>query len=194
MKASQLFHVADRALSAGEAVRPYGIAREYPAILRLAVQALEAGPDAVQRLLSGEAWDHLRRHGGDRAEMVLMEAAFERARLLTAPQLPSRLDVVYAWGSLALAERFRAGYRPAGVIHRCTLVAGTTVERDAALVIEAFEAADLTDPSAAHLRQVEELAVRYWRARGSMVWPEVLIHGTVVVKAVIEAGDEARPT
>ncbi len=53
MKPSQLFHVADRALSAGEAVRPYGIAREYPALLRLAGQALETGPDAVQRLLRG---------------------------------------------------------------------------------------------------------------------------------------------
>ena len=194
MKPSQLFHVADRTLSEGEAVRPYGIAREYPAVLRLAGQALEAGPDAVRRLLSGEVWDHLRRQGGDRTEMVLIEAAFERARLLNAPQLPSRLDTVYAWGSLALAERFRAGYRPAGIIHRCTLIAGTTLERDAALVVGAFEAADLADPSANDLRQVEELAARYWRASTPMTWPEVLIHGTVVVEAVMEAGDEARPT
>ncbi len=194
MEPSLLFHVADRAIPAGEAVRPYGIAREYPALLRLAGQALEVGPDAVRRLLSGRAWDDLRRHGGDRAEMVLMEAAFERARLLTAPQLPSRLDAVYAWGSLALAERFRAGYRPAGVIHCCTLIAGTAVERDAALVVRAFEVTDLANASAEALRQVEELAVQYWRAPALMAWPEVLIHGTAMVKAVAKAGEEARPT
>lgn len=194
MKPSQLFHVANYALAVGEAVRPHGIAREYPALLQLAGQAIEAGPAAIRRLLRGEAWNHLREHGGDRAEMVLMEAAFERARLLTAPQLPNRLDAVYAWGSVALAERFRAGYRPVRVIHCCTLIAGTAIERDAALMVEAFEAADLADPSAEDLRQVEELAVRYWRARGSMAWPEVLIHGTVVAKAVVEAQDEARPT
>ncbi len=194
MEPSQLFHVANRPLAAGEAVRPYGIAREYPALLQLAGQALEADPDAVRRLLGGEAWDHLRRHGGDRAEMVLMEAAFERARLLTAPQMPSRLDAVYAWGSLALAQQFRAGYRPAGVIHRCTLIAGTAVERDAALVVNAFETPSLADASADALLQVEELAVRYWRASAPMAWPEVLIHGTVVAEAVMEAEDEARPT
>lgn len=175
-------------------MRPYGIAWEYPALIQLAGQALEADPDAVRRLLGGEAWDHLRRHGGDRAKMVLMEAAFERARLLTAPQLPSRLDAVYAWGSLALAERFRAGYRTAGVIHRCTLVAGTVVVRDAALVVAAFETPNLADASTDTLSQVEQLAVRYWRASAPMAWPEVLVHGTVVAEAVMEAEDEARPT
>ncbi len=194
MESSLLFHVANHALAVGEAVRPYGIAREYPTLLQFAGQALEAGPAAVQRLLSGEAWNHLRRHGGNRAEMVLMEAAFERARLLTAPQLPSRLDAVYAWGSLALAQQFRAGYRPAGVIHRCTLIAGTAVERDAALVVNAFETPSLADASADALLQVEELAVRYWRASAPMAWPELLIHGTVVVKEVVEAEDEERPT
>lgn len=194
MEPSQLFHVANRPLASGEAVHPYEIAREYPALLQLAGQALEAGPDAVRRLLGGEAWGHLRRHGGNRAKMVLMEAAFERARLLTAPQLPSRLDTVYAWGNLALAKRFRAGYRTAGVIHRCTLIAGTVVVRDAALVVAAFETTNLVDASADALCQVEELAVRYWQASAPMAWPEVLIHGTVVAEAVVGAEDEARTT
>ena len=189
----QLFHVADRALPAGQALRPYAVAREYPALVRLAQRAVGDGPGAVRDLLAGEAWGRLVRQGGHRAEMVLLEAAFERARVRTAPDLPSRLDAVYAWGSLALAERFRAAYRPDGVVHRCALVVGTTVERDGALVVGAFEAADLANPSPEDLRRVEERAVRYWQAREPMALPELLVRGTVVVDAVVGAGDEVRP-
>jgi hypothetical protein len=189
-----LFHVAAHALPAGEAVRPYTIGWEYSDLLQLAKQALGAGPDATAGLLAGEAWGYVRRYGGDRAAMVLMEAAFERARLLTAPRLPSRLHSVYAWGSLALAERFRAGYRSAGVIHRCALVAGTIVERDAALVVAAFESADLAEASVEDLRRVEEFAIQYWQGSAPMAWPEVLVNGTVVVEAVVDPTDAARST
>ena len=195
MTATELFHVAARAIPAGRTLRPYAVARPYPALLRLADHALGAGPDAVRRLLASEAWERRLGQGGGayRAEMLLLEAIFERARLRAAPRRPSRLGAVFAWGSLALAARYRAAYRPDGVIHRCALVAGTTVERDAALVVEAFEVADLANPSEVDLQRVAERAVRYWRAEAPLALPEVLVRGTVVVEAAVEAGGEARP-
>ncbi len=189
-----LFHVANRRLPAGETVRPYSIAREYADLLQLVGQALDAGPDALQTLVASAVWDQVQRHGGDRAAMILMEATFERVRLRTAPQLPSRLDAVYAWRGLDLAERFRAGYRPAGVIHRCALVSGTAVERDAALVVAAFETTDLRVASAEALQRVEEIATRYWQGSAPMAWPEVLVAGTVAVEAVVNTHKEVRPT
>jgi hypothetical protein len=194
MAPSPLFHVAARALPAGRALRPYAVARDYPALVRLAREALDAGPDAVRLLLAGEAWGRLLGQGGHQAEMVLLEAAFERARVRTAPWSPSRLDAVYAWGTFSLADRFRAEYRPTGIIHRCVLVAGTTVERDGALVVEAFEVANLASPSGEDLRRLETRAARYWRAQAPMALPELLVHGTVVVGAVVEGDDVARPT
>ena len=194
MKATALFHVAARPIPSGLPLRPYAVAQRYPALLRSAGEALGAGPGAVRRLLAGEAWGRLGRQGaGDyRAEMVLLEAIFERARVEAAPLLPSRLEAVYAWGSLALAERYRAAYRPDGVIHRCALVAGTTVELDAALVVEAFEVADLANPSDADPQRVAERAVRYWRVQAPLALPEVLVRGTVVVEAVVDADVEVR--
>jgi hypothetical protein len=126
--------------------------------------------------------------------MVLLEAAFEQARMRTAPRLPSRLDAVYTWRNLGLAERFRAEYRPTGVVHRCALVAGTSLERDGALVVEAFEVTDLVAPSDEDLRRVEVRAARYWRGREPMALPELLVHGTVVVESVVGGGDEVRTT
>jgi hypothetical protein len=188
-----LFHVAARALPVGEALRPYAVAQEYAALLRLAERALEVGPKAVGHLLAGDSWRSLVQEGGYQAEMVLMEAIFERVRGRIAPRAPSRLEAVYAWGNLALARRFRATYRRDGIIHRCALVAGTAVERDGALVVEAFEAADLGYPSADDLRRVEERAVRYWEARAPMAFPELVVRGTVVVEAIVDADEEAWP-
>ena len=193
MESPALFHVSAQALPAGQVLRPYAVASEYSSLVRLAVKELGIGPDAIQGLLTGQEWVRLVRRGGYRSEMVLLEAAFEWARLHTTPHLPSRLDAVYVWSSQELAERFRAKYRASGIIHRCTLVDGTTLERDGALVVEAFEAANLSQPSDHDFRQVDELATRYWRAPAPLALPELLVHGTIVVEAIVESSDEPRP-
>ena len=108
--------------------------------------------------------------------------------MLTAPGLPSRLEAVYVRGSIALARRHRLADRPTIVIHHCALVDGTTVERDGALVVEAFETADLTNPTADDQRRVAERSERYWWAEGPMDLLEILVHGTVVVETVVQAG------
>jgi hypothetical protein len=192
MDAPPLYHVAARPIPAGQALRPYAIARRHPELFRLTDEALAAGPDALRRLLADEAWTALRQQGDHQAEMALLEAVFERTRVELAPRLPSRLEAVYLWGSLALARRYRTAYNPNGTIHRCVFVAGASVERDGALVVEAYESADLTEPSEADLRAVAERAHRYWSAETApMSLPELLVRGTVVVEAIEDADTDA---
>jgi len=154
-------------------------------VLRLALQALDDGPDAVATFLAEPAWTRLVSQGGSHAGMVLLEAAFERVRRRIAPDLPSRFEVVFAWRTLSDAIRFRDVYQPSGVIHCCAMVTGRNVERDGALIVEAFEAADLAQLQVTHLSEMEECAVRYWRGRTPMAHPEVLMDGTVVVEGIV---------
>ncbi|MGH2614985.1 MAG: hypothetical protein ACRDJC_07085 [Thermomicrobiales bacterium] len=180
-----LFHVATGVLPVGHVLHPYAIAREHRALISLADHAASVGPGAMRDFLAGAEWRDLLQQRDHRAEMVLLEALFERARVRVAPRLPSRLDAVFAWRTLAVARRYRAEYHPSGVIHRCSLAAGTAIERDGALVVAAFEAADLARPSARDLRLVDERAERYWLAQAPMALPETLVHGSVVIEAVI---------
>jgi len=182
--AQPLFHVSARVLPVGHMLRPYSIAQEYRALIHLADLAVGAGPDAVQRLVAGAEWRDLLQRGDHRAEMVLLEAIFEQGRAQNAPRLPSRLDAVFCWRSFALARQFRSEYHPRGVIHRCSLGTGT------ALVVEAFETADLASPTAKDLLLVEERAQRYWLAETPMAFPEILVRGIVTVEAV-ECSEEA---
>ena len=182
---SLLYHVAAIPLPVGRVLLPYAIGRERATVLRLAIRALEEGPDALALLLAGDAWEYLRREGGFVAEMVLLEALIERVRVALAQRSPSRLGAVFAWGSLHLAHRYRTEYLPGGVIFQCVLAAGTAVERDGAILVEAFESVDLADPRPRDLRRVEELAEQYWVARAPMAFPELLVRGRVRVEGVI---------
>jgi len=96
-----VFHVTAPALPAGTVHRSYTIAQDHRDLLWLAVQAIDEGPDAVAVLLAGAVWSRLGSFGESRAGMVLLKAAFERARMRIAPDLPSRFGVVFAWSTLA---------------------------------------------------------------------------------------------
>jgi hypothetical protein len=187
-----LFHVGATALPIGQVLRPYAIAEEHAALLRQAARALAEGPAAVDRILSGPEWTSLRGQPGQPAPMVLLEATFEHVRARIAPSFPSRLDAVFAWRSLGLARRFCLAHRRGGVIHRCEVVEGFAVERDGAFVVEAFETTDLTNPSPADLRLVEDLASRYWQGNGPMTFPEMLICGSVAVVEIVTTDEPRR--
>ena len=180
-----LYHVSACPIPVGRVLLPYAVGRERASAVRLAVSALGEGSEALALLLAGDAWKRLRGEGEHVAEMILLEALFERVRVAVAPRSPSRLNAVFAWRSLGLARRYRADYRPGGVVLRCVLDAGTAEERDGAVVVEAFEIADLADPRPRDLRRVEALAVRYWAARAPMAFPELLVRGRVRVEGVI---------
>jgi hypothetical protein len=180
-----LFHVTDQALPEGTMLRPYAIARDNRDLLRQAVQAIDEGPGAIANLLAGADWNRLISFGGPRAGMVLLEAAFEWVRMWIAPDLPSRFGVVFAWCTMVDAVRYRDVYLPSGVIHRCTLVAGRSVERDGTLAVDAFAEANLAQPQAADLPRAEERAIQYWCGQTPMAHLEVLVEGTVLVEGVI---------
>ena len=180
-----LYHVAASPIPVGKVLLPYAIGRERAAVLQLVVSALGRGSDALARLLAGDAWERLRGEGEYVAEMVLLEALFEQVRVALVPRASSRLGAVFAWGSLDLARRYRTEYQPGGVILRCVLAVGSADERDGALLVEAFETADLAAPRPQDLRRVEGLAVRYWAGRAPMAFPELLVRGRVRVERVI---------
>jgi len=188
-----LYHVTASPIPAGRVLLPYAIGRERATVLRLAVSALGEGSEALALLLAGDVWEHLRREGDRVADMILLEALFERVRVAVVPRSPSRLGAVFAWGSLSLARRYRADYLPGGVVLRCILDAGTAEERDGAIVVEAFETADLADPRPRDLRRVEALAVRYWVAQAPMAFSELLVRGRVRVEGVIAEEGELDP-
>lgn len=186
-----LFHVAADVLPAGIVLRSYALAQKHRTLIGLVARAAGDGPTAVCDLQAGSEWTALRQREDQRAEMILLEALFERTRSRLAPRLPSRLDAVFAWANLAVATRYRAEYLPCGVIHRCFLAAGTAIERDGALLVEAFETANLRHPRAIDLQLVENRAARYWLAREPMALPEVLVLGRVLIEAVVEPSEGA---
>ncbi len=185
-----LYHVAAWPLPVGNVLLPYAVGRARATVLQQAIRALGEGSDALALLLASDAWEHLRGDGALTAEMVLLEALFERVRVALVPRSLSRLGAVFTWESLDLARRYRTEFQPDGVILRCVLAAGTAEERDGAVVVEAFETADLADPRPRDLRRVERLAARYWAAQAPMAFPELLVRGRVRVAGVItEEGD-----
>lgn len=184
-----VFHVAAMPIEIGQAIRPYAITPESLVRLGLRHDTPTAGLDADRDLIDAALrFDGILAgvYGG---AMVLLEAIFERVRLLTAPALPGRLGAVFGWSTPVLAKRYLTGYQPGGIIHRCRIVSGNRMERDGALVVEAFELANLANPEPGDLRLVEERAERYWLGRAPMAFPELIVHGTVVVEAHIDPAD-----
>src|SRR5215218_4258939 len=102
-----LFRVTHMVLPAGTMLRPYAIAQNHSDLLRPAPQEIAEGSEAVAAPPAGATWAQLVSEGESRAGMVLLEAAFERVRRRIAPDLPSRLAVVFTWSKLADAVRYR---------------------------------------------------------------------------------------
>ena len=189
-RAASLFHVGAHPVPVGQVLRPYGLACEQQTLLRQCERALVDGADEIEHLLEGVRRDVPSTPGRYRLEMVLLEAIFERVRRHVQPEAPSRLEVVFTWRTRSVAERFCAEYCPGAVIHRCTLVAGMTAERDGALVVAAFDAFDQPGPLAGRLNRLEERAEQYWRAQEPMAFPEVLVRGIVRVESVDVASEQ----
>ncbi len=183
-RARALFHVARDSIPIGQHLRPYHIRTVYAPLLGAIGEALAAGTDAVARLLASAEWARLAERRAYIPELVLLEAIFERSRVQVAPTLPSRLDAVFGWRTLEVAQEFRTRYRPDGVIYRCAAVGDMATERDGALVAAGI---DLARPLADELRAVERRAIRYWGGRESMALPEVLIEGALIVQEQVGA-------
>ncbi len=181
----QLFHVGDGVIAPGRELRKYRLAEDKRDVLELVHLALDGNLEARTTLLTGTGRLRRRFRSDPTMQLVLIEAIFERVRLRVAPGLPSRFDSVFLWPTLRLAQDFRERYRSHGLIHRCVLVEGDPLSRDASFVAAGM---DLSVPVDDEVRKIEQRAVEYWRADAHISYPEVLVQGIVVVTEVLAPG------
>ncbi|THD65867.1 hypothetical protein E7Z59_14905 [Robertkochia marina] len=103
------------------------------------------------------------------------------------PEFSSRLDSIFAWPTLEVAQRFKEDYIPNGVIHRCIVKTGTAIEMCGDLLPPGI---DLSNPNERvfklQLEQTTRRARTYWTQRNKAILPELLIEGTVLVVSVID--------
>jgi hypothetical protein len=84
--------------------------------------------------------------------------------LAIAPNAPSRLDVIFAWPTIELAQEFRKQYLPEGAINVCRVAEGSAFELDGGLLppginLEIRSAAGLEN----ELESTRRRAEIYWR-------------------------------
>lgn len=182
----RIFHVARAPLAAGVTLRPYALGRDCREAAMELTRTRADGLDAVAGLIESHGWPGCKSAGRYPDPLIVLEAAFEWVRTEVAPELPSRLDAVFAWQTETLAREFRDTYQPGGTIHRCRVVAGRQVTRDGALVVAAYESTGLAEPSVHDLLCLERHAACYWRPEAVLRYPEVLVQGTVVVDAIVD--------
>ena len=187
-----VYHVGATMIGVGQVIRPYVMGPDTLARQALTRAILLGGPEAA-RHLPDAAW-HVNEidEGFYSGGMIVLEAVFEWVRLHKAPALPGRLGAVFGWRTPLQARRYRTEYCPGGVIHLCKIMSGHAMERDGALVVEAYEAANLANPRTDALHLVQDHALRYWRGQPPFVFPELIVHGTVVVEAHIDPDDTCR--
>ena len=178
----QLFHVSDRPIDPGQALRRYGLATDKSDVLAPAFRMLDGDSLARSMLLTRTGRLRRRFRSDPDMQLVLIEALFERTRVQVAPDLPSRLTSVFLWPTVELARDFRERYRPRGLIHRCLLTEGLALSRDASLVAARVDLAAVIDDE---IQTIERRAVRYWTTDGAIDYPEILVQGTVVVAAIL---------
>jgi hypothetical protein len=180
-----VFHVGEGTIEAGQALRPYALPEALADAVGLVGRMLDWEARARAALLTDDG--RLRRQytADPMMQLVFIEAIFERARARVAPTLPSRFASVFLWPTVALAQAFRDRYRPRGVIHRCVLVDGEALPRDASLVAVGMDLSAVLDDE---LRAIEERAVRYWSADGPFAYAELLVQGTVTVTEALSPG------
>jgi hypothetical protein len=108
-------------------------------------------------------WDRYRR---DRQRYRPQSAtpATPYRSLAIAPNAPSRLDVIFAWPTIELAQEFRKQYLPEGAINVCRVAEGSAFELDGGLLppginLEIRSAAGLEN----ELESTRRRAEIYWR-------------------------------
>jgi hypothetical protein len=182
LRPGDFFHVGAGRIEPGAALHPYELVATHAEPFTLVRRALDRDPSARAALLTRTGRLRHRFRADPEMQLVILEAIFERVRARHAPTLSGRLDAVFLWPTLDLARDFRARFRPNGTIHRCRIVDGKPLTRDASLVVVGVDLAAVLDDEA---RRVEQHAVRYWSSDTPIAYPEVLVHGTVVVVEAI---------
>ncbi len=180
-----MFRVGPVALARRTILRPYYM-RAHVAEIIETIDVIAQGAETLQARLANPAWPRGAGGGNSTRMMIVLEAIFEAARRAICPDLPTRLDCVFAWPALTLAERFRDQYVPGGVINACRIAEGRAVARDGGLLPPGIDlgAASVTE-FAARLSAARTRADDYWRARTPPDFPELMICGTVEVLSTV---------
>lgn len=184
------FRVDHRTIPVGTRLRRYFMC-QYTQLIDQMQSFVEAGSPSLAARLTTSEWQHV--DVGDKTiglesdvmkMIVVLEAIFEHARQTFASHLPSRLDCVFVWPTLELAQKFRQQYIPEGVIHRCILH-GEAVQLDGGLLPPGINLSDLSpEVFSAELQATQLRDEKYWRAQESPNLSELLVVGNVEVISV----------
>lgn len=104
---------------------------------------------------------------------LLREALLEQARLLYAPEKPSRLNSVFVCPSLEEAKTFRERYQPTQLIYTVT-----PVEKNAPTFVGDYEASRKPYPLI-YFQAMMDFAAEYWQQSETNHHPEILIQSPV---------------
>lgn len=187
-----VFQVGRKPLQPGMLLRRYYMHR-YIRLVTQIQRVIDESPAALARHLSAPEWGRLNGNQGELSldpdvlkMMIVLEAIFEGARTRIAPSLPSRMNCVFTWSTLELADRFRLQYAPGGTIHRCRVIKGSAVELDGGLLPPGINLADLSPGALSdEISSTRARAEKYWNAGASPDFPELLILGKVEVVELI---------
>jgi hypothetical protein len=183
-----VFQVGRKPLQPRVVLRRYYM-HQYIQLVTYIQQTLDEGPASLARYLSTPEWQRLNLSQGelgfkpeDLKMMIVLEAIFEQVRAELAPWLPSRMNCVFTWSNIELADRFRSEYAPGGTIHRCRVMEGSAVELDGGLLPPGINLADLSPRTLAdEVKATRARAEKYWNAQALPDFPELLIVGKVAV-------------
>jgi len=188
------FRVDHRAIPSGTRLLRYYM-NQYAQLIDQMQSLIEAGSSSLAQYLTAFEWqrfDLSNKTVGLESEMikmmVVLEAIFEHKRKKFASHFPSRLDCVFVWPTLELAEKFRQEYIPDSVIHRCK-IKGDAVELDGGLLPPGINLSDLSPEVFSSEFQATQLrAEKYWTAQESPILSELLVVGNVEVVRVETEG------
>jgi hypothetical protein len=186
-----VFRVDHRTIPSGTRLRRYYL-HQYKQLIDQTQPFIEEGALSLSEHLKTPGWQQLdlsKELVGLESEvmkmMVVLEAIFEHNRKKLASHLPSRLDCAFVWPTLELAKKFREQFIPEGVIHRCCIMQGETVELDGSLLPPGIDLSDLSpEIFSAEFQAALLRAEKYWLAQESPKLPELLVVGNVEVVKV----------
>ena len=181
------FRVDHRTIPSGTMLLRYHM-NQYAQLIDQMLSFIEAGSSSLAPYLTAFEWRRFdlsnKTVGLDSniiKMMVVHEAIFEHARKKFASHLPSRLDCVFVWPTLELAKKFRQGYFPDSVIHRC-VIQGDAVELDGGLLPPGINLSNLSpEVFSSEFQSTQLRAEKYWTALESPILSELLVLGSVEV-------------
>ena len=187
-----VYRVDLKSIPVGEHLNAYYI-KEFSQLINFIINQLRGGADELLNYLSSPDWQSLelisssiKLDSETLKMMVVLESIFENERQLINPEFSSRLDSIFAWPTIEVAQSFKKDYIPNGVIHRCIVKNGNAIEMCGDLLPPGIDLNNLN--AKIFSRQLENTTLRartYWKQLNKAILPELLIKGTVLVESVI---------